>query len=219
MIRRVGFAGVLAAAAACGGERARNEEASRQIEQGAAKVQQGAGTMAAGAKKGSAEMAEGLQQMAKGAQQMAQAAARPVPFESLVALLPEIPGWTRSEPRGGSATTPIPSSRAEARYVMDDDRLALTITDTALSQFLLAPISMFLHTGFAERDADGFKRATTIGGHPGFEDWNAPAHRAEVTVVVGGRYIVKASAEDVPGVEVARKAVESVDLTRLAGLQ
>jgi hypothetical protein len=220
MTRRLALSAMVALAAACGGdERARNEEASRQIGQGADKVQQGAETMSEGAKKGSAEMAEGLQQMAKGLQQMAQTAATPVPFETLMALLPEIPGWTRAEPSGETLTVPMAYSTAQARYAMGDSRLTLEIKDTALSQILLAPLSMFLTSGYAERSTDGFKQATTIGRHPGFEEWNAPSRRAEVTAVVAGRFIVKATAEDVAGIEPARRAVEAVDLTKLAALK
>ena len=221
MTRRLAVIVAVAALAACGrgGGAAESDAARQQMEQGAGKVQQGAQTIAEGAKEGSAEMAAGLQQMAGGLKEMARQSATPVPFEALVPLLPEIPGWTRGEPRGESETLPMAYSRAEARYTSGDRVLTMEITDTALSQFLLAPLSMFLTSGYAERSSDGFKRSVTIGGHPGFEDWNAPARRGQVTVVVGGRYVVEASADDVDGVEVARQAVDAVDLSRFARLQ
>lgn len=221
MTRRLAVIAAIAALVACGrGDRtAESDTARQQVEQGAGKVQQGAQTIAEGAKKGSAEMAAGLQQMAGGLKEMARQSAKPVPFEALMPLLPEIPGWSRGEPRGESGTMPMAYSRVEARYTSGDRVLTMEITDTALSQFLLAPLSMFLASGYAERSNDGFKRSVTVGGHPGFEDWNAQARRAHVTVVVGGRYVVEASADDVDGIDVARQAVDAVDLSRFARLQ
>ena len=175
--------------------------------------------MAAGAKRGATEMARGLEQMARGIQQMAQGSATAVPFEALVALLPEISGWSRTEPRGETVSRPVTYSRAEARYSMGEGRLRLEITDTAFSPVLIAPVKMFLAPGYAERSADGFKRAATIGGHPATEDWNARSKHGEVTVLVGERFLVKASGDDVPSVDVVRKAVEAVDLGKLAALK
>jgi hypothetical protein len=219
-VRGVAIVAGLVMTTACGGaEGTRNEQAARQIEQGAEKIQQGAETMAEGAKRGSADMAAGLQQMAQGLQQMAQGAAKAVPYESLIALLPEIPGWTRGEPKGESVTAPMAFSRAEARYTNDGGRMTVEITDTALSQFLIAPISMFLSSGYAEQSTDGFKRATRVAGQPGFESWSTPSRRGEVTVFVASRYLVKASADDVADVATARQAVEAVDFGKLAALQ
>ncbi len=130
-------------------------------------------------------MAAGLQKMAQGFQQMAQGAAKPVDFEQLKSALPEVGGWTRANPRGEQVNMPVAISRAEARYTKDNSRVELEIVDTALSQLLLAPVSMFLGSGYSERSDDGFKRAAKIGGQPGFEEWNTDNKRGEVTAVVG----------------------------------
>ncbi len=219
-MQRIAVVAALVAMSACGGsERARNEEAARQLEKGAQQVQQGAGKMAEGARQGSADLARGLQQMAQGLQQMAQSSTPAVPFETLIPFLPEIPGWTRGEPKGESVTTPMTHSRAEARYTMGESRLTLVIADTALSGLLTAPLAMFLESGYEERDDHGFKRATKVGGHPGMEDWNTPSKRGEVTVLVAQRFLVKATAHDVASIDVVRKAVETVDIGKLAALK
>ena len=219
-MRRLIVLAALASAAACGGgDRARNEEARRQVDQGARQMQQGAETMAEGARQGSAEMAKGLQQMAQGLQQMAQSSGPAVPFESLIALLPELPGWTRGDPKGESVTAPMAHSRAEARYTMGDSRLTLELADTALSPVLTAPLAMFLRSGYAERSTDGFKRAVTVAGHPAMEDWNTRSRRGEVTVLVANRFTIKASGDDVPSIDVVRRAAEAVDIGKLAALK
>jgi len=217
-MRRPFGLGFLVIATACGSS-PRTDQAARQVEQGAQQVQRGAETMAAGAKRGAAEMAGGVQEMARGLRQMAQGSATPVPFEALVALLPELPGWTRSEPRGENISRPVAYARAEARYSASEGRVRLEIVDTALSQLLIAPVSMFFAEGYAERSTDVFKRAATVRGHPGSEEWNARTRRGEVMVLVARRYLVKAAGDDVAGIDVVRRAVEAVDLGNLATLK
>ena len=145
--------------------------------------------------------------------------ARAVEFERLKELLPEIDGWTRSELMGEQLTTPVTYARAEAVYRKDDSRIELVITDSALSQMLLAPVAIFLAPGYSERSDDGFRRAVKIGGQPAMEQWNSGSRRAAVTALVGGRYLVHAEGDDVSGVGPVVAAVENVNLSRLAALK
>ena len=145
--------------------------------------------------------------------------ARAVSFESLKELLPEVDGWTKSDATGEQLTSPVTYSRAQAVYRRDDSRIELEITDSALSQMLLAPTSVFLGPGYSERSDDGFKRAIKLGGQPAVEQWHTGSRRAEVTAVVGGRYLVRASGDDVPSPDTVRAVVESVNLSRLAALR
>ena len=213
--------GVLAlATASCGGSEQRQaEEAAKKMEQGAQAMQQGAEQMARGAQDASAQMAQGLQQMAQGFQQMAQGTTKPVEFESLQALLPQLAGWEQRDPRGEQVTIPMAISRAEAQYYKGDSHIEIEITDSALSQLLLAPMTMFLTAGYSERSSDGFKRSARIGGSPGFEEWQTASKNGEVTAVVANRFIVKATGSDVESIDVVRKSVEAVDLGKLAALK
>jgi X-X-X-Leu-X-X-Gly heptad repeat protein len=208
-------------ATGCGGssQQREAEDAARKIEQGAQQLQEGAEKMAQSAQNSSEQMAEGLQQMAKGFQQMAQGSAKAVDFEQLKALLPSVDGWTMSEARGEQVNVPVAISRAEARYRRDSSQVDLEIMDTALSQLLLAPMSMFLGSGYSERSDDGFKRAATIGGQPGMEDWNTRSKRGEITTVVGNRFIVKATGHDVDSLDPVRQLVEAVDMGKLAAIK
>jgi X-X-X-Leu-X-X-Gly heptad repeat protein len=222
MTNRVLVAAVLASClAACGKSQQQQQadEAAKKVEQGAQQMQQGADKMAQGAKAGSQQMAEGLAQMAQGFQQMAQGAVKTVDYEQLKALLPDVAGWTKSDVKGQQMSMPVATSHAEARYHKDDSHIDLEITDTALSQLLLAPLSMFLASGYSERSDDGFKRATKVGGQPGMEEWNVSSKRGEITAVVANRYIVKATGHDVDGIDPVRKVVEAVDVSKLAALK
>lgn len=182
-------------------------------------MQQGAEAMAKATGQDTEQMAQGLQQMAQGFQQMAQGTAKPVDFEVLKALLPELGGWTRTNARGEQVNMPIAISRAEARYQRGDSTIELEITDSALSQLLLAPMSMFLGAGYSERSDEGFKRSTKIGGQPGYEEWNTDSKHGEVTTVVANRFIVKADGRDVSDLAPVRQLIEAVDVSKLAGMK
>ena len=110
-------------------------------------------------------------------------------------------------------------SRAEAVYRKDDSRIEVEIVDTALSQMILAPLSMFTAMGYSERSSEGFKRSTKIGTYPAFEEWNTDSKRGEVTAIVGNRYVVSAKGDDVADLEPVKQAVEAINLSRLAGIK
>ena len=214
---------LVALGAACGksAEEQRAEDAAKQVEQGAEQMRQGAEAMQQGAQQSADQMAQGLQQMAQGFQQMAQGtgSATVVDFEALKSVLPEVDGWTRRNSRGEQLSMPVAFSRAEAHYEKGESRIELEITDTALSQLLLAPMSMFLSSGYSERSDDGFKRAAKVGGQPGIEEWNSASNRGEVTAVVGKRFIVHATGNDVGSLDPVRQVVEAVDFGKLAALK
>ena len=150
---------------------------------------------------------------------MGQGASKPVDFEQLKALMPEISGWTRGKTSGQQMNMPVSFSQAEASYEKGDSSLKIEITDSALSQLLLMPLSMFMASGFEQKSDEGYTRASPIGGSPGFEEWTNDGKQGEVTAVVGGRFIVKATGRGVDGIEAVRKAVEAVNLSKLASLK
>ena len=166
--------------------------------------------------------ADAVSQMAQGLQQLAQnpsASAPAVDFEKLVAMMPELPGWTRETPTGEQVNMGVAISKAEARYTKDSASLTLEIADTALSQIVLAPLSMMLMANYSERSSSGYKKYAELGGHPGFESWEIEPKDGEVTVVVGKRFLVHAAGTGVPNIEAVRAAVQAVDLGKLAGLK
>jgi hypothetical protein len=83
----------------------------------------------------------------------------------------------------------------------------------------LAPMSMFLMSSYSERTSDGYKKATTIGGSPGFESWENEDKDAEVTVVVGNRFVVSGKGRNVENVDVVRSFVQAIDLSKLSALK
>mgnify|MGYP003383265759 CR=1 FL=1 len=158
-------------------------------------------------------------QVAQDSSRQTSVAGKAVDFETLKSVLPELAGWARGDTKGEQMTMPVSYSRAQARYEKDAAHIELEITDTALNQLLLAPLSMFIATGYSERSDEGFKRAARIAGQPGMEEWNLDSRHGEVTAVVAARFIVHATGHDVEAIDSVRAAVQAVDLARLATLK
>jgi hypothetical protein len=156
---------------------------------------------------------------AQGLSQVAQSQAKPVDFELLKGLLPEMSGWTRTRPRGEQMNMPFAISNAKAHYTMGESTMDIEITDSALNQMIFAPFAMFMASGYEERSDDGYKKAGTIAGSPGFESWEKDAKRGEVTVIVANRFVVQAKGRRVPSVDPVKKAIETIDLAKLATLK
>ena len=175
----------------------------------------GAAEVSAGAK----EVAAGAKQMAHGLEQMAQAAAKPVDFQELEALLPEVNGWKKTAAAGEMLSLPVPYALAHARYARDAATVDLEIEDTALSQVLLGPAAMFMSTGFEEKSDDGYTKALTLAGAPGYEDWNKTESTSELTLIIANRFIVRGKGKDVASVDPVRTVVQAVNLQKLAKLK
>jgi len=217
MLMVAGVAGaVLVAAAGCGksAEQKAAEDLAKATQDAAKASQQAAQT----AQQAGQQLAQGLQQLAQGVQGAQNATV--VDFEKLQALLPEMSGWKRGEPSGEQMSMMgVKASHAKANYTQGDSDIDREITDTAFSQLIMAPMSYMLAAGYNERSSNGYKKAATVSGQPGFEEWSKSSNHAEVTAVVGNRFIVTAKADNVTGPESARKLVESVDFSKLAALK
>jgi hypothetical protein len=145
--------------------------------------------------------------------------ANAVDFEQLVALIPEHAGWTRSTPHGEQFSIGVPVTRAEANYERGESSIKLQITDTAFGELGLAPYSMMVIPTYFERSSDGYKKAASLGGSPGYETWDSVNKDAEVTVIVINRFVVSAKGRNVDSTDVVRALVQSVDLAKLAAIK
>jgi hypothetical protein len=213
---------VLGLAAGC--SRSAEQQAAAQQSQAAAQAAQqvAAGTQAAGqaAQQGAQQFAQGMQQVAQGLQQMAAAQGDTVGHEILKGFLPaSIGAWTQESSRSEQLTMPFKVSSAQAKYRSGASSLDLQITDASLNQLILAPLSMFLVSGYSETSSDGYKKYAALNGSPGFEEWRKNAREAEVTVVVGNRYVVQATGHDVDNADAVRAALQGLDLARLSSLK
>ena len=160
-----------------------------------------------------------MQQLAQSLQQLSQNAnVKVVDYAVLRDLLPDVPGWDKKDVHAQSTTMGVSVSTADARYTKGDQSVKLTITDTALSQLVLAPMTMMLSMGYKEESDDGYKRAQQVGGYPGWEEWQKSNQHAETHALVAQRFIVEAESDHTPNSDVARQFLQAVNLGKLAGL-
>lgn len=203
---------VLAGTFACG--RSTQQQAAGQVAQGAQQPAQSAPSTQAGA----AQAAQGLQAVAQGLQ-AGQPPAALVNYEDLKGLLPAPDGWERKVRGSQSAAGFASVSQAEGTYTRGDSELRIEIIDAALAQLLLAPLTIFVASGYSERNDDGYTKSITIAGHPAFEKWENGERHAEVTAIVGNRFIVTGNGRGVESADQVRKVVEAVDMAKLAAIK
>jgi hypothetical protein len=217
-------------AAACGKseQQKQAEAAAAQAQAAAAEAQKQAAAATAQAadatRQAQQEMAKGLEAMTQGMQQAASATGDmkpvdPVSFHDLEALFPDLDGWTKSKPRGERMTAPFPFSQAEVQYEKGDARIELKIVDSGYHQLLLAPYTMFLAAGYEKENDNGYEKSTKIGGEPGWEKWDGEARRGELNAVVGKRFLVTTSGNNLPDNKVLQDVLARTDLSKLAALK
>ena len=223
-MRKTLISGILILAVTGCGPSAEQQKQIDQLKKGADEAAKGAQQAAAAAqaagKDAQAGVAAGIAQFAKGLQQMAQSGGPVVEFEKLIPFLPELPGYTKSKPRGEQQTAVVKMSKADARYEKgDNSSIHIEIVDSAFNQLILAPVSMMMAMGYEERSSDGYTKAVTIAGSPAFEKWQNDGKDGEINVVVANRFIVSVKGNNVENIDVVRKAVQAIDLTKLAALK
>ena len=143
----------------------------------------------------------------------------PVSFQTLQTALPEVSGWQREQPTGERMTSPVPFSQTEANYAMGDSHVEVKIVDSAFSQLLIAPWSMFLATGYERQTSSGYEKSVNVGGNPGFERWNTDGKDGELNLVVSKRFLVTIEGNNINDTKVLHEFASKIDATKLAGMK
>lgn len=203
---------VLAATIACG-----QSAAEKQAEEATKAAAEATKAAAEATKSGADAMAAGAAAMAKGLEQLSKSTANAevLPFETLGAAFPQPSGWTRGEVTGSTTNFPMKVSEAKTDYRDGDKRVRLAVVDAALAQMMFVPFTAFLSANYSERSSDGYKKGTSVKGEPAFEDVNTRNETAELTVVVGKRFIVTAQGDRGTSIDNVRALVEQMDFGKL----
>jgi hypothetical protein len=139
-----------------------------------------------------------------------------VPHESLQALLPDLPGWTRGEVKGDTDRTES-VSRVTVDYDKGESTVSVELMDSSLNPNLLASIKDILKAPVA---SPGTTVATsTIAGFPAAEEWTAEAKNGVVHVLVADRFMLAVTGSTVPDLATLRRVAETIDLRKLASLK
>ena len=146
--------------------------------------------------------------------------AKAVDHNALVALMPTVAGWTRGEVTGNrDEVMGMSFSRADAEYTKGNVTVRLEIVDTAQIPMLLMPFSMAAGGSLNEKSPEGYKRGTTVGGSPGWEEWIDDGKNGDVNVLVAGRFIVHGTGGDLPSIEPIKEIMGAIPMARLAALK
>ena len=207
--------------AACG-----KSEAEKQAEQAAEDMKKAAEAVTQAHQAGG-DTAKGMADMAKAMQGMAAAVGgsadgkpvEPVATDTLKGTLPQIAGWEMGDPRTERMTSPIAFSQVEAEYKKGDAEIEVKVVDTGYAQMLIAPWAMFLASGYSRETNEGYEKATSVGGHPGFERWEKDAKRGELNVFVGKRFLVTIEGRDLADTKVLHEIASKMDFGKIAGLK
>mgnify|MGYP003527221106 CR=1 FL=1 len=124
-----------------------------------------------------------------------------------------------SEPEGEMMTAPVKFSQTEVTYTKGDANVQLKVVDTAMSSLLTMPYQMFLVTGYAKETNDGYEKATSYNGNPGWVKWNSADKNAEIGIIVGKRFLVTAEGSGVDDVKTVEGFLGKIDLGKLASLK
>ena len=200
-------------------------EAEKQAEKAAEDIKKAAEAVTQAQQQGG-DTAKGMADMAKAMQGMAAAIGGgdgkpvdPVATDALRGTLPQVSGWTMGDPRTERMTSPIAYSQVETEYTNGDAEIEMKVVDTGYAQMLIAPWAMFLASGYSRETNEGYEKATTVGGHPGFERWEKDSKRGELNVFVGKRFLVTIEGNDLADTKVLHEIASKVDFGKIAGLK
>lgn len=145
-----------------------------------------------------------------------------VPYEKLIAFLPEPPaGWTAERPSGSTADIEVfKLSTATRTYIKgeEDDSPITTVTiiDAGGHQGYFDITTKGWKT--QNRTADGYDIPIQINGMPGYEHSSVPNKSSSLWVVVGKRYFVQIEVANQEPNEL-REWLKRIDLKKLAELK
>ncbi len=212
----VGVALALVASVACG-----KSEAEKQAEQAAAEMEKAAKAAEAAGQ----DVAKGMEEFGKAMSGLAGAmggdgkTVDPVSFQALETTLPQVSGWERGKPESERMTSPFAYSQTEATYTKGDARIDVKVVDSGFAQMLIAPWSMMLASGYSRESSDGYEKAVTVNGQPGFEKWDSSSKNGELNVLVDKRFLVSFEGSDLADTKVLHEMAGKMDFGTFASLK
>ena len=155
-------------------------------------------------------------------------APKPLPVvtvEALQTMLPQSEGWTRGPLAGDviRVSEDTGYSFAVGDFTSGSAKVHLTIGDTVgVGDCLMALAGMIsvLPEGYSEKPSPSTNITRfTYDGFQAASKWNAEKFTGEFSVLVNGRFVVKAEGEGVDSLDTLRTFVSKVDFKKLAYLK
>jgi len=155
----------------------------------------------------------------KGAEGTARGLVDPVSVKELIALLPAPAGWQRERPTGERLTAPVHFADAMVRLMKGDATVTAKITDSALNQVLVEPLTILMASHHERGSSREYEKAVTVGDAPGFEKWDSKTKSGNLTVMVNKRFIVEIDGSGIDDPKVLHEILDKIDLGKLADLK
>jgi hypothetical protein len=228
-ILTVPFVALMLLVAGCGksaDEQAR-EDAAKKLSDAGKQMEQAAKDMEEAAKKGGQGMADAMAKMGVAvggavgeAAKSVGAAAEPVDFRELKALLPDGIGAmkrTSAEGEKGGAFGII-VAHAEGRYQGGGGYVDLKITDPGNLSGFAAMAAMWMNMELDKETDTGYEKTGTANGRRFHEKYDKNSKSGEYTVIVGKRFMVEINGN---GVDMAtmKKAIDQINLAKLESMK
>jgi hypothetical protein len=176
------------------------------------------------------EMGQAGQKIAEGAEKMADALKdvnegkkyEPVDFRELKALLPEaLAGLQRSNVEGErSGAMGVDVSYAAATYANAEGlNISLKISDMgSLTGPMRLAMLGWTMAKVDREDEDGYEKTATFNGYKSWERTWKSSNRSELSIIVGGRFVVELDGDNCSMSQV-KDAAGKIDLGKLASMK
>jgi hypothetical protein len=158
-------------------------------------------------------------ELQKGAEGAARGLVDPVSVKALIALLPAPAGWQRERPTGERLTAPVNFADAMVRLMKGDATVTAKITDSALNQVLVEPLTMLMASHHEGGTSHEYEKAITVRDVPGFEKWDSKTKSGNLTVLANKRFIVEIDGSGIDDPKVLHEILDQIDLKKLGDLK
>lgn len=143
-----------------------------------------------------------------------------MPYKDLQAYLPEgVSGYTAANPTGQSMKmSGIAFSTAGRDFTKDSVTVKTELIDYNGANQLYQGASAMLGLGMESEDDDQITKSTNLGikGAAGMATYRKKDRQAELMLAVGGRFLVKITADKQPDLALVESVAKSMDLEKLA---
>jgi len=136
--------------------------------------------------------------------------------DTLIALLPEIPGWKLENARYSKTSfSGIEVSNLNADFRGADGRqIDIQLTDAATASAMLAPFKMVLGMKVENEDDTHYEKVTVHNGVPVIERFDKQDQDAEFTLILKDRYILALESEGPGSLDLLKDFIAACDFAR-----
>ncbi|MDU0370270.1 hypothetical protein ACFPAF_07705 [Hymenobacter endophyticus] len=145
-----------------------------------------------------------------------------MPYKELQAYLPtEVSGYTAANPTGQSMKmSGIAFSTVGREFTKDSVTVKTEIIDYNGANQLYQGASAMLGLGLESEDDEQLTKSASLGidGASGMETYRKKDRQAELMLAVGGRFLIKVTADKQPDTELVESVAKQMQLEKLAEL-